>query len=277
MNPPWIGYLLFCFLLNSTASLSAETKNLTVGVFPYFSAAKLFKLHTPVINRLNSTVDKSFTMVSASGFGEFIKRTKAGNYDLVITAPHMGRLAEMQSGYQRVAMTGNKSYAVFVVKNKSSYQTLSDIKGESITLPPAKAIISKMALKTMEQAGLEKNDVKLNYTKSHNNALLSVIRDESKVAAFGYPTWKRYPAKDKKSLRVLAISEKIPGFLIMANPRLDAELVSDISESLIDFEKTDSGKAYFSLTALERFIPVDDGAMIKLTDYVTEIFKLRGL
>ncbi len=116
-------------------------KNLSVGVFPYLSTVKLLKLHTPVINRLNSTLDENFTMVSAPSFGEFINRTKAGEYYLVITAPHMDRLAEMQSAYQRVVMTGNKSYA-----------------------------------------------------------------------ALGYPTWKRYPAKDKKSLRVMARSEKSPDF-----------------------------------------------------------------
>ncbi len=262
-------------LLSSTASLSAETKNLTLGVFPYFSAAKLLKLHTPVINRLNSTLDEHFTMVSAPSFGEFIKRTKAGEYDLVITAPHMGRLAEMQSAYQRVAMTGNKSYTVFVVKNNAEYKTLADIKGGTITLPPKKAIISKLALKTMEQAGLSKDDVMLNYTKSHNNALLSVIRGESKVAAFGYPTWKRYPAKDKKSLRVLATSEKIPGFLMMANSRLDTELVKRMTKSLVNFGNSESGKAYFSATALESFEAVDDVAMDKLTAYVREIFNVK--
>lgn len=257
----------------------SEMRALTLGVFPYLSAVKLLNLHHPLVQYLNQRLPIKVQIVSAPNFAQFIQRTQDGDYDFVITAPHMGRLAEMQSHYQRVAMSANQSHAVFVVKQHSPIRTLVDLVDSTnmttIGLPPEKAIISQLALNKMRSHGIDLHRINLHFSQSHNNALLSLLRDEVEVAVIGYPTWKRYPMEQKRKLQVITQSESIPGFLVMAHPRIDQHLLTMIQEQLYLFHQTENGQAYFSSTALNKFVPIEHNKMQDLTEYVETIFRFK--
>ncbi len=79
-------------------------------------------------------------MISAPNFKAFLDRTRKGEYDLVFTAPHMARLAELETGYQRVAMSTHHGRPIFLARRDSDINKLKDLKGKKISLPPIKAI-----------------------------------------------------------------------------------------------------------------------------------------
>lgn len=95
-------------------------------------------------------------MVSAPGFKAFRDRTRSGRYDLIYTAPHMARLAELESGYQRAFMPTHRGRPIFLAKQDAGIQTLKDLENRKISLPPPKAINHHVALKALEAQGLVK-------------------------------------------------------------------------------------------------------------------------
>ena len=267
----FIGIFLFITLL----SPSTFADSLKLGIFPYLSAGKLLKIHNPLASYLSENLNSQVNLISAPGFGQFIQRTKKQKYDIIITAPHMGALALLQSNYQRLAVSSNKSHAVFVSLNKSKFNSFKNIQQASITLPPEKAIITKLALQTLSEQDSNINELNIEYTQSHNNALKSVLIGESDVAAFGFPTWNRTSDVDKSRLQVLGASEGIPGFMIVANASMSQQKIQKITRLLLNFHHTDKGKAYFKTTRLEPFRAITEQDIEDLKPFVKSIFNFE--
>lgn len=264
--------LLLCLLTLPPTSFAAS---LSLGIFPYISASKLLRIHKPVADYLAQQLDQPVNIVSAPGFPQFIQRTRNKKFDIIITAPHMGALAILQSRYQPLAVSTNRSHAVFLVKKSSAIQSLAQLKHAAITLPPQKAIISKLALQTLRQAGLNPQQLDIQYTRSHNNALESVLNDATDVAAIGLPTWNRASTSDKNSLRIIAESSDIPGFMVLANPDMDDRQAQKIAQALQTFHLTQSGKQYFYQSKLQRFRAINTQDIEQLKPFLSAIFNFK--
>jgi phosphonate transport system substrate-binding protein len=265
----WISVIIASlWLLNPIRA--AERYNL--GIFPYYDPATLVSLHKPLKDFLEAELGISISMRSASNFRSFKSRAAEGIYDILITAPHLGRTAETVSGYQWIGFTLNRSHAVFVVKKDSGISSLSDLKGKAITLPPKAAIIHHVALKHLRNNGLEPNvDIKIIETNSHDNAMKSVENSSSPVAAFGKPTWDRYVLDSGKDLIKIDHSEDIPGFAILANSRINGKMVQAIREAIVRFTETDTGKDYFNKSGLKGFRLAENVDFEQLDSYLAEI------
>ncbi len=267
------GFLALWLVL-SCASASASI--LSLAIFPYFSPEQLVTLHKPLKDYLARETGLKLRLVSAADFKAFKGRTAAGRYDLLITAPHLGRLAEKQAGYRWLAVTSNYSEAVFVARRDSGPQDLADLKGRRLALPPRLAIIHQMALETLEKGGLQAGrDVTIVPRRSHDHALYAVLLGETDAAAIGRPTWLRYRAPEKRSLMVIGRSEHIPGFAIMAHPRLASATVERLRRALYAFPSTPEGKAYFDATGLEGVRPITEQDLNLLDHYLARIRAAR--
>ncbi len=119
----WAIILLFML---PVCNLSASDQ-LIFGFLPYHSPSKLIGLHKPLIKFLNEDLIETVTMISAPNFKAFRKRTRDGHYDLIFTAPHMARLAEIEVGYKRVVMSTHMGRPMFLTLTASGINNLLDL------------------------------------------------------------------------------------------------------------------------------------------------------
>ena len=73
--------------------MADEKTPLTLGVFPYVSPVQLAAFHAPLKDYLTKSLGRPVTLVTAPDFNSFVDRTRDGQYDIIFTAPHLGRLA----------------------------------------------------------------------------------------------------------------------------------------------------------------------------------------
>ncbi len=266
--------LLLWLLLSGTAAAAPQA--LVLGVFPYFSPEQLATLYRPLADHLEARLGQPVRLVSAPDFATFKRRTAAGRYDILVTAPHLGRIAERRHGYRWLALTRNRSEAVFVSRRDSGIHTLGDLRGRRLALPPPLAIVHQMALETLERRGLKPGrDLQLLPRKSHDQALYAAIQGDADAAAFGLPTWRRYRAPEKRALVVIGHSDSIPGFAILAHPRLGEALLERLRKALFAFPDTAEGRYFFDATALEGVRPVNDADRALLDHYLARIRAAR--
>ena len=270
---------LLCLLLFTGLTLAGALQAappLRLGIFPYFSPEQLATLHKPLKDYLARQTGRPIQLVSAPSFKAFIQRTRENRYDLLITAPHLGRLAEKRSGYAWLALTRNFSMAVFVSLRDSGIRDLAGLRGHSLALPPRKAIIHQAALETLEDAGLRPGrDLRIRSYPSHDKALYAVLNRDTDAAAFGRPTWLRYEAPDKDRLQVIGESEHIPGFALMIHPRVGERLTRRLRQALFRFAQTPAGQAYFQRTGLEGVREPGPADMALLDHYLGRIANAR--
>jgi len=222
------------------------------GIFPYYDAGRLAELHLPLKQHLTKSTNMNITMVSAPDFKTFIKRTNQGRYDIVLTAPHLARAAEIKSDYSWIGVTSNISHAVFVTKQSREITNIRDLKGKSISLPSKKAIIHHLALEKMKENNLiPGKNITINITNSHNNAMLAVIEGITDAAAFGRPTWDSFRPRGYENLIFLGTSDNIPGFALLAKNTIGKDNIKKIQEAFLAFHISKEGKDYFLKTGLK--------------------------
>ncbi len=264
-------HALFALALILVAT-TLRAESISFGIFPYISASKLIKSHQPLAVYLSERIGVPVNIESASGFKPFIQRTRQLQYDLLMTAPHMGALAKMQSGYQPVAVARNKLTATFVVLKSSGIKSFQDLPSGVITLPPEKAVISKMALETLQQNGITTTQLQPRYTPSHDNAYKALLQGDSIVAAVSSPTYLRMPDAISKQLRVIGHSQAIPGNMFLMSPQQPPQRIQQVARLMLDFKDHPAGPAYFKKTRMEGFRAVTEQDLKILAPYVKSIF-----
>lgn len=267
MNPLFRRLFLFCWLLPAAPVLQAGNE-IVFGVFPYVTADQLINSHTPLQHYISETLRRPVVLVSAPDFVTFDRRTQNGDYDLVLTAPHFGRLAEKRDGFRRVARTRNKIQAVFLVPKSSPIQRIRDLNGKSIMIAQPVSMLYQLAVHSLGQNGLTPGkNVTILDTRTHNNAILAPLHAEADAGVTGILIWDKLGGEQKHQLRVIARTASVPGLMIMANPRFSARDVALLREALLRFHKTPAGEAYFRATGLKGFDTIDDATMVSLDPY----------
>lgn len=250
------------------AAAGAADTPLTFGLFPYVSRGQLVQLHSPLKTYLEARLQRPVDLVTAPDFVQFMERTRRGDYDIILTAPHMGRLAEKRDGYQRLLMTGHQVQGVFLVRRDSGLRRLQDLRGKTIMIAQPISIIHQLALAHLESNGLVPGrDVSIVDTRTHNNALYAPARGEADASVTGILLWINAEPWLREVQVEIDRTSAVPGFLLMAHKRLDRDLVQTLRRSLLEFGSTPEGAAYFRNTGLKEFRPVDDNTMKSLDPY----------
>jgi phosphonate transport system substrate-binding protein len=259
-------------LVLGPSALAGEKSPLTLGVFPYVTPVQLAAFHAPLKDYLAKNLGRPVTLVTAPDFNSFVDRTREGQYDIVFTAPHLGRLAETRDGYKRMAQTSHTVQGFFLAPKNSNIHTIKDLKGKTVMIAQKVSIVYQMAEHTLRENGLMPGEsVTIVETRTHNNAIQAPLRGEADASVTGKLLWHVLDDAQKAQLQVIGTTEEAPGFLVMAHPRLAKQDIEKIQKLLLDFHRVPGSESYFTTNGYEKFQAVDDRAMKGLDPY-TQIF-----
>lgn len=270
-----IGLLLAAMALLAglpVACAESGTGELVFGVYPYLSSGQIADRFSPLRDHLAKRLERPVSLRSAPNFESFIERTRQGEYDIVFTAPHMGRLAEQRDGYRVLAQTGYSIVIVLLARQDGPIRKLADLKGRSLAVGARLSMSYQMTQRALEKEGLAiGRDVRFVDTTNFSNVLETLIRKEADAGATGTLLWDSAPEEKQEVLREIWRSQTVPGFLVLAHPRLGAQMFERIKQALLDFGSTPAGMAYFQSTQQVDFRPVD-AATLKRIDPYTAVF-----
>lgn len=256
-------------LLLALVTLPAQAEApLVLGVFPYVSPAQLMAFHRPLAQHVSEVVSRPVELVSASNFGAFVEATRRGDYDLVLTAPHLGRLAETRDGYRRVVRSRHEVQGVFLARRDSQIERLEDLEGKVLMMAQRVSIIFQMAEESLRQHGLvDGRNIRVIETRTHNNAMWAPLRGEADASVTGTLLLDKLEHAQKDELRIIGRTPAVPGFMLMANARLPAAQVKRLQADLPGWADTPEGDAYFGTNGLIGFALIDEPEMQSLDPY----------
>lgn len=271
------NFLFFCTValltLSSPLYAAPKTEVLTLGVFPYLSANQMMEQLSPLCKRMEAALGKKVILVSAPDFMSYVDRTAKGEYDLVLTAPHMGRLAQKRDGWQLVVQSGQKTATVILVRNESPVRKLEDLRGKKMAVGNVRSVTYLLAEEALAQKGITLGkDVEVLETATFSNVVQSVFLGE--VDAGATPTllwdkWVHVSEEQHRQLReIFRAKPAAPSFLVMANPKADQSTISRLRESLLSFKDTPEGKDFLQKSQFESFLPIDEATMERIDPYV---------
>lgn len=248
--------------------------SITLGIFPYLNPSTLLEKWGPLRVHLEKKIGKKVSIVTAPSYKDFVTRSYAGEYDFIITAAHLGRLAQKEKGFRPLVAPLADLYGVFVVQKDSDANRLEDLKGKVIAMPSSLAIITLAGISTLHKAGLTAGEnITVKTHPSHNSAILSV---HYKNAAAGLTSVKALNIMNetiKKDLRLIAETDKIPyPIVFMAAHKVDESEVRQFQAEVLDyFDHTVSGRKFVLNAGYSKIVETQESEFIKIDPYVPQI------
>jgi len=241
------------------------------GVYPLLSPSQTVKQFAPLAEYLEKVIGIPVSLRSAPDFAKFIDRTRAGEYDIIFTAPHMGRLAEKRDGYRHIAQTG-KVTVVVLARKGGPVGTLADLKGRTLAVGARLSMSYQIVNHALGEHGLAiERDVKFIDPASFSNVIEAIMRGEADAGATISQLWDNASPEQRENLREIHRAEPTPGFLILVHSRLAPEISLRLKQALFGFYATPDGRSYFEKTRQVEFSPTDASTLKRIDPY-TAVF-----
>lgn len=266
---PILWLLLGLLVLRPAAA--ANVPPLVLGVFPNTTAKQIVETYRPLANALEKSLHRRVEIYSAPNFKTFVERTRQGEYDLLLTAPHLAWLARQDAGYQPLLKYTQPVRGLLVVKPTSPYREVAELRGRSIAIPDPLAVIVLAMQAELAEVGLKHNvDYRTIDASTHINAALQVIKGRADAAMIGLHPYKQMPADLRSQLRVLTETPPLSSLTYLTHPRLHDVEVTTIRNTLLNFATTPAGQAFLKQGGFGGFSPLDGNELNAFRPYALQ-------
>jgi len=261
------------------AQVTAQTKVLQVGILPTLSARALLKNYQPLQFYLERELKRPVELSTAPDFRTFYYNIIEGKYDVVVTAPHMARLAQTEAKYVPLASYKAVNRAILLEAKDKPLRSIQDLKGKALAFGDRHALIVIQTLHYLLEQGLREGvDYTLLETQSHNSAAYSVQSHQSILAITAPSGFKNTPDAIKDSVQIYATLPALPSLTWMAHPRMASE-VPMIKAALIGFTSNiEEGRQFFEATGYIGLHDISNAEMKLLDPYakaLSDLLKTR--
>ncbi len=219
------------------------------GVFPQLSTRTTAETYQPLADYLSAALGQPVNLESAKDFFTFHTRTIEGEYELVLTAPHLAWLAWKEGGYRPLLIYREPAKGFVVVKADSPYRRLGDLKGKTIAIPDTNAVVNIRLAKILAGRGLNPGrELTVREAGSHTNAAAYVDTRQTDAAVVGVFPFLRLPSAERKRLRILAATPDLPSHVFLVHPRMDSQREREIRQAIEGFMRSEAGLDFLEKT-----------------------------
>jgi phosphonate transport system substrate-binding protein len=236
-------------LLVSTSAIQAAGAPLSFGLFPHFSVRVMVETYQPLADYLGEAIRLPVNLESAPDFFTFYRRTEGGEYDLVLTAPHMALLAWKEKGYRPILIYLEPAKGFVVVRSDSPYRQLSELRGKTMAIPEAAAVVNIRMEKMLAKAGLSfGKELTVIEAGSHTNAAIHVDERQADAAIVGRFPLLRLPKEIKDKLRIIAETPDLPSLVFLVHPRTSPAREQAVRRAIEKFMLGEAGRIFLQNT-----------------------------
>lgn len=253
----------------------AATTPLVIGLFPNLSPQRQFRLYQLLAEYLQQWLARPVQLYTAKTPRAFVEATQHGDFDIVLTPPHLAWLAEHEAGYRPLATYASTIRGLLVVAASSRLHSATEVRGRTIAIPDPLAIVTILGEAYLQGGGLRR-DIDYHFLSwgSHNNAALAVINDEAPAAILGALSFGQLPETVRSKLRIIGTTPEVKSFFFMANPRLTPATAQAVQDALLAFGATPQGRLFLDRSHFGRILRADPHSLAAMARYGAETQRL---
>jgi len=211
---------------------------LKLGILPSEGPVKMFNRLAPLRQYLSMHLRQQVNLETAKNYKQFIERSNEGEYDILLTAPHLALLAYDSGHYDMVASFFRPLSAVFVVSKHSPIHNLKQLAGMRIACAPDEAIVT-MVGKEMLSKNVDLSTLSFQLYRSHGAAFQALRAGDADVAIVANLIYRinrrRFP------MRVIATSHEFPGIGVLVAKDKPEAFKSRLSDVLTHMRASTDG------------------------------------
>ncbi len=266
---------LHCLALGSLAvtPLRAHAQTaaaLEIGVLPNISARVLLAQYQPMREFLARETRRAVHVSTAPSWAAFHQRTLAADYDLIVTAAHLGRLAQIERGYQPLLVYAPSIKGLLVCAKSRPIRQPGELAGQTLVLSNPQSLVTMRGLQWLGEQGLQRQrDFKTMATPTDDSVGAVVVRSDAIAALCSGGEFRAIPEAIRHQLQIVSTFAEVPGFVVMANPALGAAAARALKEQLMQFASaSDEGRSFLEATGFSGMRELPVGMMEAMDSYV---------
>lgn len=262
------SFALSALHARAQATSPAGSTTFTLGVLPNISARVLLTHYQPVREYLQQTLGRPVEVVTANDFRAFAHATRDGKYDAIVTAPNLGRVAQVDSRWTPIAQYEPGIPALLVgAANRDG--AVAQLRGKSLALANPQSLVALVGLRWLAGQGLQQGrDFQVVRTPNDDSLGPLIVNGEAPFAIMSMGEFRTKPESLRQSLRIVTEIATVPGFLVMANPTMAVADRQRLAEAFWAMPSTESGRRFFSLSGFTNVRRVDEREIATLDAYV---------
>lgn len=223
----------------------AADRPLVLGVFPNMTVKQIVETYRPLADSLEKHLQRRVVIYSARDFKTFADRTYRGEYDIVLTAPHLAFLARQEAGYRPLLKYTQPVRGLLVVRHDASIRDLGDLRGRTLATADPLALVALAIHAQLGAHGLRRDqDYRTLDFSTHLNAAMQVVNGRADAAVLGLHPYNLMQPELRRQLRVLAETPPLSSLMFLAHPRLRDAEAQAIRTGLLRFAATPKGQAF---------------------------------
>ena len=243
------GMVVLGLTMLAPALAQQSTAPLRIGVLPNVSARVILTTYQPVREYFERELKRGVDIATAPDFRSFAENTRRGDYDVIVTAANLGRVAQADSNWQPLAIYDPKIPAILVAMADNPNPSVAQLRGKSLALANPQSLVALAGLEWLGGQGLRQGADFKTVTAANDDSLGAVLRTgEAPLAIMSLGEFRAKPEAMRNTLRIVTEIAKLPGFLVMANPGLPAAELQRLKTLILAFPQTEEGKKFFALS-----------------------------
>jgi phosphonate transport system substrate-binding protein len=235
---------------------------LVFGVFPHLTARQLLVTYRPLAAVLEKRLGRPVLVYSARDFRTFIARTRAGEYDLLLTAPHLAWLARQEAGYRPLLKYSEPVHALLLTRTDSKLAAMQDLRDRVVAVADEIALATLAIELDLTAEGLERDrDYRTLPAVTPVNAMTQLLAGRADAAIVGTHPFKMLPAEKRAQLRVVARTHAMSSLTYLAHPRLSDDAAQGLREGLLEFAASPAGREFLAKGGFGTLVEADDSEL----------------
>jgi len=266
--------ILVLFLLPGISQ--AEPIPLRIGILPTLSPRLLLKNYEYVRRYLARELQQPMILGTATDFKAFHSQTMADEYDVIVTAAHLGRLAQREKGWLPLATYQQANRALLLVSNNLPIHSVQDLRGKTVTSLDPIALVVIQGRQWLSDKGLREIEYQYVNAPGFTSAAHAVVQQEAAMAIISPSGYKQLSETLRNEMHIFQSLPEVPALLWLVNPksRIDPARLKAL---LLKFNATvPEGREFFALTGYEGMREVSGEEMQALDSYADEAKVLMG-
>ncbi|HDR05443.1 MAG TPA: phosphonate ABC transporter substrate-binding protein [Candidatus Marinimicrobia bacterium] len=226
----------------------AENKPLIwFGVISRYNPQMIYKGYQPLIDYLSEHTPYRFELRLSSDYEESVRQLERGEADLAFLGSLIYARRRQLSHLQCILKPLNRDgeplfYSALISRIDSPVKALSDLRGKRIALPSRHSWSGNWLLDTLQNSGIAVTELgRIDYFPYHHTVLYQALRGDYDAGVVKDRVWREYSGKD---MRVIMLSDAVPGSPIVVRKGVDDALVLAVKKALLAI---DSQKPAFQL------------------------------
>ena len=241
---------LLCALGAMSQAQSPEPP-LVIGVVPNVSARVILANYQPMRAYFEQELKRKVEIATAADLRAFHGATLRGDYDLVVTAANLGRVAQIDGRWLALATYEPQIPALLVANAANPNSSVEQIRGKSLALANPQSLLALRGLQWLRAQGLDDARDFKTVLAGNDDSLGALLRSgEAPLAMMSMGEYRQIGEETRRGLRIVAEFAKLQGFLVLANPKLTPAQAQQLKTLVLQFPKSEDGKKFAALAGV---------------------------